>query len=382
MKVAILSCSENAKKLYHVLYKFSDRIEIVCVIEQEADKWGILKDWSTEQPPICISVGRAIKMYRMKQIDFFLMPSLSEPVNRGMFSLLMDLQVQSDNILYAPMKLILHKGDLKHPEQWLTTFQERMELETVEFHVADHCNLNCRHCSMFSGLVKNKKFPDLNQFKKDLQQLRHFFTHIKRIRIIGGEPFLNPELQEYLIFTRTLYPDAFIKVISNGLLIKKISPELIDILRKNRIFITITYYPCVMEHIEEINDFLNKNHILHDITPSVTKFQRIYDFSGKGNKAYNFSTCYWKSGCATMKEGKLATCFVPFVLPIAADAFSLDIKQSGYINLYEEGLTTVKIRQMLDTPFDMCRYCAPRGIMEKWDTIHDADVLDIHDWGI
>jgi len=382
MNIVIMSASENSKLLYKRFQNVTHNYTVVSVVEQDSAYWGELNHWNEVKAPLCGSVGSAVKKYRDKEVNAFVMPSLTEPENRGMFRLLSDLGVRDEDILYAPIELIRNENTSVDPSLFLTEFKERNELETIEFHVTDHCNLNCRFCSMFAGLVREKTFPDLNIFKRDILQLKRFFNHVKRIRIIGGEPLLNPELGKYLNFVRQVYPYSLIKVITNGILVKSISEDLLEIIRANNIHITVTYYPCILEKIDSICSFLKENGIMHDISPMTTRFQKIYDFQGRGDADYNYETCYWKSGCATLKEGKIAACFVPFVLPIASQVFSFDYQQSGLTDLYEEGLTASKIRERLETAFDTCRFCAHRGVFDHWGLIKDKNHPDIKEWCI
>ncbi|MBR1396428.1 MAG: hypothetical protein IJ563_02715 [Selenomonadaceae bacterium] len=59
-------------------------------------------------------------------------------------------------------------------------------LPYLEFHIADQCNLNCKACEHYSGLVKEPKFPDFDKFSKDMEQLHKFIDDIGVIRIMGA----------------------------------------------------------------------------------------------------------------------------------------------------------------------------------------------------
>ncbi len=64
--------------------------------------------------------------------------------------------------------------------------------------MADHCNLNCKGCVHFSPLVRESVFPKLSDVERDFIRLREIIEYIDTIRILGGEPRLNPELSRYL----------------------------------------------------------------------------------------------------------------------------------------------------------------------------------------
>lgn len=82
------------------------------------------------------------------------------------------------------------------------------ELMQIEFHLADHCNLNCKGCTHFSNLVKEPVLADYEQFRQDLRRLSGLFSNIYEIFLLGGEPLLNPDAGNFIWdhFTKFLHP--------------------------------------------------------------------------------------------------------------------------------------------------------------------------------
>jgi hypothetical protein len=54
----------------------------------------------------------------------------------------------------------------------------------------------------------------------------HKRIHPEILTILGGEPTLNPQLPEIIDVSRTYWPDSFIRVVTNGLLLLNASLEL------------------------------------------------------------------------------------------------------------------------------------------------------------
>lgn len=79
---------------------------------------------------------------------------------------------------------------------------------------------------------------------------------------------------------------------------------------------------------------------------------------------------------------KLLPCFVPFVIKYLAENFDLNISPSGTMILNADNMNKDKIRKLFNTPFDMCKYCAPRGITSKWEMCDKNSVNNIFDWSI
>ena len=116
-------------------------------------------------------------------------------------------------------------------------------LPYLEYHVADHCNLNCRGCEHYSGLVKKPHFTDLKKFTKDFERLHEFIDDLGMIRILGGEPLLNPDINEYIKLSRRLYPQTIIHIVTNAILLPKMPEKFFETLREYHAAISISFYP-------------------------------------------------------------------------------------------------------------------------------------------
>ena len=59
-------------------------------------------------------------------------------------------------------------------------------LNYLETNVVDHCNLNCKGCSHFSNIQKEKEFVKLEDYTKDLKRLNELFIEIGRVKPLSG----------------------------------------------------------------------------------------------------------------------------------------------------------------------------------------------------
>ncbi len=375
MNVAIITWGDESRILYDLLHR--NGYNIVCIIEDNNCKW----DLRYKETPI-VSSGKGAVMFEAGSIEKFIVPSLDEQLNYRAEKMISAYGIDLDNLLYAPIETL--KGKLSDGEKIakICLYTERTELETMEIHVAEHCNLNCKNCSMFCGLVETCDFPCYQEFEEGIKQLKNFFPHIKKFRIIGGEPLLNPELDKYICLIRNVYPYTDIRLISNGILVTKMSDQLIQTIIDNDVTFIVTQYISLKHSIDEINRFLSKTGIRYIVTEAVLEFQKIYNALGDSDIDENFYRCHWKGSCATMYGTKIATCYVPFVIHYFSDKFNLAIEETGKIDLMEEGLTAQEIIKRMHTPFDMCRYCAPKGNWTEWERLPDKNNTTIQDWSI
>lgn len=375
MNVAIITWGDESRILYDLLHR--NGYNIVCIIEDNNCKW----DLRYKEAPI-VSSGKGAVMFEAGSIEKFIVPSLDEQLNHRAEKMISAYGIDLDNLLYAPIETL--KGELSDGEKIakICLYTERTELETMEIHAAEHCNLNCKNCSMFCGLVETCDFPCYQEFEEGIKQLKNFFPHIKKFRIIGGEPLLNPELDKYIRLIRNVYPYTDIRLISNGILVTKMSDQLIQTIIDNDVTFIVTQYISLKHSIDEINRFLSKTGIRYIVTEAVLEFQKIYNALGDSDIDENFYRCHWKGSCATMYGTKIATCYVPFVIHYLSDKFNLAIEETGKIDLMEEGLTAQEIIKRMHTPFDMCRYCAPKGNWTEWERLPDKNNTTIQDWSI
>lgn len=91
----------------------------------------------------------------------------------------------------------------------------------LEVNLADHCNLNCQCCDHFSPLAP-KTFLDFDQYVKDIKRLSKLTGgKIGLMKLQGGEPLLNDRLIDYIAVTREAFPDSYVCIFTDGLLLNK-----------------------------------------------------------------------------------------------------------------------------------------------------------------
>lgn len=96
-------------------------------------------------------------------------------------------------------------------------------IESLELHVSNHCNLSCRGCSHLTPL-ESPCFIDLNTTLASLKILKEY-VHCKVIRLLGGEPTLNPNLCKIVDEIKKIGIADEISISTNGILLNKISDD-------------------------------------------------------------------------------------------------------------------------------------------------------------
>lgn len=248
-------------------------------------------------------------------------------------------------------------------------------LSYLEYHVADHCNLNCKYCTHYSPLVPEPVFTDFESFCRHLEQLKKWIPDIGIIRVLGGEPLLNPQLGDFIAYTRRLYPASILTVVTNGLLIPRMSEELMETMRNNTAFLHISYYPPMQERIGAAQAFLYEHQIPYTITALTREFNKTQTLTPQSDEDF-FYRCF-QASCVCMHDGKLAPCFAPFTTKYFNHAFGANLPTDEGINLYDPELTVPMLKASLLVPMNRCRYCIA-GEAKEWEIAGRKSTIE--DW--
>jgi len=131
------------------------------------------------------------------------------------------------------------------------------ELDYCEFYITNVCNLNCPNCNRFN----NYAFAGHYYWDDHSAEYEKWskILNIKTIGILGGEPFLNPEMFKWIENIARLWPLSEINVITNGTQLQRY-PDLYKELLKyqGRVKLEINLHDKFQRQhvIEEIKNFL------------------------------------------------------------------------------------------------------------------------------
>ena len=245
----------------------------------------------------------------------------------------------------------------------------------IEFRIADQCNLNCKMCTEYCALIKEQHFYPLEDFTRDFEQLHKFIDDFGAIRILGGEPLLNPDVNEYIKISRNLYPATPIHIVTNAILLPKMTDEFFDTVRENNAQICISFYKPMKSKMPEIQKLLEEKKVNYLIGAFVEKFGKRNVLNRHNNGKEIFNNCLF-SYCHNLCDGKIAACFMPFVTKYFNEYYNKNIPEVGELNLYEEGLTTEKLKKHLLTPFERCSYCKDTQSFDWEVTSHPSPISD------
>lgn len=248
-------------------------------------------------------------------------------------------------------------------------------LSQAEIHVADYCNLNCRGCAHYSPIFK-KELPDKESRINDIRKLKSKFSHIIKFFLMGGEPFLNPDIISYIQETRKILPDTMIQIVTNGLLIPKLSQEIWDAIHENQIVVSISEYEPTHRMIDQITAILEKNDIVYMLRPYESKTKFIKPLSLIPNSKYE-KECI-SNGCINIWNGKIARCPNLMYIDRFNEVFQMAFPNQGIYDL--DSLDGREILWLVKQEIPLCSYCIHNeinwGSCGKHPTLYDFAVED------
>lgn len=110
----------------------------------------------------------------------------------------------------------------------------KIRTHAIEFAAAEHCNLRCSGCSHMSPFMSSRLATE-DEFAQDFSRLATAMF-ADEVRIVGGEPTLNPRIGHILRAAKASGIAARVVMSTNGLLLHTMSQEFwenIDEIRLN-----------------------------------------------------------------------------------------------------------------------------------------------------
>lgn len=241
-----------------------------------------------------------------------------------------------------------------------------------EFHIVEHCNLKCRGCTHFAPLAE-EEFLSLEEFESDIRKLSMLTGGVARfINLLGGEPLLHSQIEEFGVIARKYFPDTTIRIVTNGILLPNMSDSFWEKCSKHNISIGVTRYPIKLNYgeiekkiAERGVDFVSFSG--NDMRCEMWKLS--IDLDGSQRPVDNFMKCPRANACVFCSHGKIYTCATMANIDHFNKFFDKKIKLSefDYVNIYKVEKIE-EVFEYLSNPTPFCRYCniSKREYGNRW----------------
>lgn len=244
--------------------------------------------------------------------------------------------------------------------------RNKLLIHHINVSVTQKCTLNCRDCSIMTTYLPEKKNYSLETLKQDVDAFFANIDYVGMFGIVGGEPFLYPELEQYLSYLvqyqeRILYK---IEIVTNGTIVPK--DTLLELCKQYNIKISISDYTATLPYLRSNIDKLIKQLEKYQISYEVNRADWWIDFGySYVNKTEVddksmirfFDQCHMP--CRLLRDGKLYYC--------ANSAFAIDAGLNTVDKDNEMNLNQIEGKKAEAMEFDegynsrgylnMCRHC-------------------------
>lgn len=225
----------------------------------------------------------------------------------------------------------------------------------LEVVITERCSLRCKQCSSLMPFYNNPNNIDIKSIINDLKKIAAVIDRIGEIRILGGEPFLNPQISELISYLAQENKFGNITIYTNG----TVMPDFDTLcnIKENKIFVHVSDYGIQQTKREQFIARLKENNIKY----MCRQYDSWFDFGeiktnnmGNAELQEMFDNCS-SAQCFTLHRGRIYHC------PRSAHAHvigAVDLPNADYIEvndieLKERIIEFTQRKEYIHT----CRFC-------------------------
>ena len=230
-------------------------------------------------------------------------------------------------------------------------------LHALDIVLTERCNLKCKCCEVlvphFNTKIKARHLP-LAQLIRETDEMFDKFGFIRDIHVLGGEPFIYPQVAEYMQYLKQ-HRDKIgsLYVITNGTVVPKQS--VIDAIKEADAFVMISDYDELSRKKDEIVKAMQDNGVGVQITnyPWFYENQLVYDDAK--NRQQKFDTCYERKHINTIRDGKAYYCHF---LAGGETLMAIPYHKDNSISIYDNDAQEIYAYLTSEIAPMGCEYCS------------------------
>jgi organic radical activating enzyme len=169
---------------------------------------------------------------------------------------------------------------------WPYKHFNKVHIYQTDVLVTEKCTLNCSHCNMFMPHFEAPIHRDFKTITDDIDSFFNTVDYVSIFHLVGGEPFLYPNIENVVRHIITNYIHKIDKLIitTNGTILPKNS--MLELLKINDVILSVSDYTDKLENIKgkvlKVLDTFKTKNINHYVRNEI----EWYDFGDlrvKGN---------------------------------------------------------------------------------------------------
>lgn len=228
------------------------------------------------------------------------------------------------------------------------TGEEELVVGSIDVCMTTRCDLKCRGCGSLMPLYQHPKDVELDLIMKSLERFFSVVDRVFRVNVIGGEPFLYPNMDEVIRYLNMRTEVVKVYVPTNGTVMPD-NPRLYEALRNPKNHVRISHYESYDKKSGVLLKKLEDEGIDHSVKQFGADTYLWYDFGQyeKRNRSaeklarqYHDCAVEWMS----LYRGKLYPC------PRAAHSIDLGLQpgEGNFVDIINDDITLEELKSNLE----------------------------------
>lgn len=225
---------------------------------------------------------------------------------------------------------------------------EELVVGSIDVCMTTRCDLKCKGCGSLMPMYKHPKDVELDFIIKSLDRFFSVVDRVFRVNVIGGEPFLYPQMDKVIEYLNGRDEVVSVVVPTNGTVVPE-NPSLYEALRNPKNQVRISHYEAYDKKAGKLLAKLEEEKIYHTVKIFSADTFQWYDFGEyelrnrsdeELDKQYYECEVEWMS----LYRGKLYPC------PRAAHSIDLGLQpaEGNSIEIADENISLEELKASLE----------------------------------
>jgi organic radical activating enzyme len=161
---------------------------------------------------------------------------------------------------------------------WPFVLNQKVHIFQTDVLVTEKCNLACSFCNMFIPHYELPKHRDTQIILSDIDSYFNLVDYVSIFHLVGGEPFLHPNIKDIIEYILEKYSDKIDKFIitTNGTVLPR--EEILEVLKNNNVILSVSNYSNKLEKLKSKVDRVLATYQEKNINHYVRNNIEWYDF--------------------------------------------------------------------------------------------------------
>lgn len=226
---------------HNLLGEYLAKVNVKYIVDNNPAKWGMNKSLGIEIKSPDILKENKYQVIIANQWTSSIQSIAKQLTKMGF----------KENIEFITYKKLL--------SLWAWKYENKLLLPYTEYMLTTKCSLKCKNCILFIPYYQKAHHVTLKEFQEDLDIYFSKIDKVLTFRLLGGEPFLNPELFECLEYIGERYRNKInnLELVTNGMIYPQ-NEQGFNLCKKYKIKIHISNYTEVVPYKNNLEKLIEK----------------------------------------------------------------------------------------------------------------------------